>query len=364
MPAPISSTTPTAPGARRTRSRTPWTAGAGAGSPARSTRSTSADILDEVSAKRDWPKGSAGQLVGDFYARLHGRSPRSTQLGIKPVAAVAGRNRRDQGRGRRAAHDRPSCTRWTSTVPFGCLRQTDLHDPTQAIAQRLRRRPGPARPRLLPQAETALRRGAREVPRARGQDVRARRHRRRTQAKQHAQTGVRAREAPGRGLARQRRSCATRSSRTTRLRSPSCTSSRRLRLGHATSTPRGMPHERLNVTEPKFLQQLDQELADDAARRSGAPTWPWHVLERRCRLAVRALRRGELRLLRPVPGRREGDEAALEALRGGHRRPARRGARPEVRREVLPAGSQGAHAGDGQEHPAGDGRHHPRAWTG
>ena len=42
-------------------------------------------------------------------------------------------------------------------------------------------------------------------------------------------------------------------------------------------------------------------------------------------------------------------------------RAPRRGAREEVRREVLPAGGEGAHAGAGEEPAARDGRHDPRA---
>ena len=75
------------------------------------------------------------------------------------------------------------------------------------------------------------------------------------------------------------------------------------------------------------------------------------------RLAFRAIRRAGFRLLRQVPQRRHRNEAALEALRRGDRRPARRCPRPRLRGEALPAGSQGAHGRDGQEHSACDARH-------
>src|SRR5699024_8461922 len=42
------------------------------------------DILNEVSAKRDWPKGSAEQLSGDFYAACMNEEA-ANALGAKPV---------------------------------------------------------------------------------------------------------------------------------------------------------------------------------------------------------------------------------------------------------------------------------------
>jgi endothelin-converting enzyme/putative endopeptidase len=42
------------------------------------------DILTELSAKTDWPKGSAGQLAGDFYATCMDES-RVDALGSKPI---------------------------------------------------------------------------------------------------------------------------------------------------------------------------------------------------------------------------------------------------------------------------------------
>ncbi|WP_051885439.1 M13 family metallopeptidase [Lysobacter antibioticus] len=42
------------------------------------------DILTELSARKDWPKGSAGQLAGDFYAACMDES-RVDALGSKPV---------------------------------------------------------------------------------------------------------------------------------------------------------------------------------------------------------------------------------------------------------------------------------------
>ena len=66
-------------------------------------------------------------------------------------------------------------------------------------------------------------------------------------------------------------------------------------------------------------------------------------------------------LLQRVPGRGQGDEAALEAVRRVHGRRcwARRWAASTWRGTSRPR--PGAHAGHGEEHAAGHGRHHARA---
>src|ERR1700694_6291250 len=55
-----------------------------------------------------------------------------------------------------------------------------------------------------------------------------------------------------------------------------------------------------------------------------------------------------------LSGRRKGDEAAREALRGVDRRAVRGGARPQVCRAVLPARREGARAGAGEERAGRD----------
>ena len=82
----------------------------------------------------------------------------------------------------------------------------------------------------------------------------------------------------------------------------------------------------------------------------------WHLLDAAAPSLSDAVRPGGLRLQQRVPERRQGDEAALEALRGVDRQPARRGARQEVRREVFSARGEGPHAGARQEPAPGDGR--------
>ena len=90
------------------------------------------DILAEVSAKSDWPAGSADQLSGDFYAACMNESAVDA-LGMKPVepmlAAVrAIRTRADVEKQIGAFHD------VGINVPFGIVGFEDLHDPTQMIA--------------------------------------------------------------------------------------------------------------------------------------------------------------------------------------------------------------------------------------
>src|ERR1700694_5309784 len=60
------------------------------------------------------------------------------------------------------------------------------------------------------------------------------------------------------------------------------------------------------------------------------------------------------RLQQALSGRRKGDEAALETLRGVDRRAVRRGARPQVCRAILPSRREGARAGAGEERAARD----------
>ena len=249
------------------------------------------------------------------------------QLRPRAGAAAARRSRRDQVARRRAAARSATCTTSASPCRSRVYRRQDLHDPTQVVAHVDASGLGlPDRDYYL-KPEHALRRGAREVPRARREDVHARRRQagRGQGGRRHR---VRLREAPRRRPRSTTSRCAIRSSRITRPRSPSCRRSRRISTGPRTSTPPRLPHADLNVTQPKFLQQVDTRAATtpiDAVAHLPA-------LAACCNASADALsdavRRRELRLLRQVPQRRDGDEAALEALRRGHRQPARRSARP------------------------------------
>ncbi len=90
------------------------------------------DILAEVSKKADWPRGSAEQLSGDFYAACMDEG-RIDALGVKPAQPLldevrALKTRADVQRAIEHLHD------IGVAVPFGLMPAQDLHDPTQMIA--------------------------------------------------------------------------------------------------------------------------------------------------------------------------------------------------------------------------------------
>ena len=255
------------------------------------------DILTELSAKTDWPKGSAGQLAGDFYAACMDES-RVDALGSKPVQpwladVDAIKDKAGVQRMIGKLHDVGVC------VPFAVFAGEDLHDPSRTIAHVYAGGLGmPDRdyylktePRFVEARAKYLEHVAKMFELA-GTKPDAGEAERRDR--------VRVREAPGRGLARQRAAARPEAAGPPdRVRRPAQARAE-LRLGRSTSTPRGMPHDALNVTQPKFLQQVDKELA----------TTPLAAVEdlpavaraqRRGRLAVAAVRRGELRLQRQVP---------------------------------------------------------------
>jgi endothelin-converting enzyme/putative endopeptidase len=90
------------------------------------------DILTELSAKQDSPKGSADQLAGDFYAACMDEA-QVNQLGAKPVQPMldkirAIKTRADVQKTIGELHDDGIA------VPFLVVAQQDLHDPTTVIA--------------------------------------------------------------------------------------------------------------------------------------------------------------------------------------------------------------------------------------
>jgi endothelin-converting enzyme/putative endopeptidase len=90
------------------------------------------DILAEVSTRKDWPTGSAEQLSGDFYAACMDES-RVNELGAKPVQPLL-----DEVRAIKAKADLQRTIGHLHDlgvfVPFGLAAQQDLHDPTIVIA--------------------------------------------------------------------------------------------------------------------------------------------------------------------------------------------------------------------------------------
>lgn len=90
------------------------------------------DILVEVSNRTDWPKGSAEQLSGDFYAACMDEA-RIDALGVKPVQPLL-----DEVRGLETRTDVQRAIGHLHdigvAVPFGLVAGQDLHDPTRMIA--------------------------------------------------------------------------------------------------------------------------------------------------------------------------------------------------------------------------------------
>jgi endothelin-converting enzyme/putative endopeptidase len=90
------------------------------------------DILADVSQKTDWPKGTAEQLSGDFYAACMD-DKQVDALGMKPVQPLLGeigaiKTKADLQRTIERLHD------IGIAVPFGLFSAQDLHEPTQVIA--------------------------------------------------------------------------------------------------------------------------------------------------------------------------------------------------------------------------------------
>jgi endothelin-converting enzyme/putative endopeptidase len=89
-------------------------------------------ILDEVSAKSDWPKGSVEQLIGDYYGACMDEK-RVDELGLDPlkpmlaeIDAISGMDGVQRMIGR--FHE------LGIAVPFGFSSTPDSHDPAQVIA--------------------------------------------------------------------------------------------------------------------------------------------------------------------------------------------------------------------------------------
>jgi putative endopeptidase len=231
------------------------------------------DILTELSAKTDWPKGSAGQLAGDFYAACMDES-RVDALGSRPVQPWLAEVD--------AIKDKAGVQRMIGklhevgvAVPFQVFAGEDLHEPSRTIAHVYAGGLG------MPDRDYYLK------PEPRFVEARAKYLEHvvkmfelagipTDQAKQNAQT-----------VFDFEKRLAEASLDNVQLRDPKL-------QDHPTAfddlvklTPgfdwityfdaAGMPRDALNVTQPKFLRQIDQELAT-----TPLPQWKtylqWHVL--------------------------------------------------------------------------------------
>jgi putative endopeptidase len=89
-------------------------------------------ILDDISSHTDWPKGSAEQLIGDYYGSCMDEG-RIDQLGLTPAAPMLKEIREING----AADLRRTILRLNEQgifVPFVIFAQPDNHNPRETIA--------------------------------------------------------------------------------------------------------------------------------------------------------------------------------------------------------------------------------------
>ncbi|MCU1285031.1 MAG: family peptidase [Acidobacteriales bacterium] len=89
-------------------------------------------ILDDVSTRKDWPKGSVEQLISDHYGSCMDEA-RANKLGATPIQPLlaevdAAKNTADIQRIMRHFHE------LAINVPFGLTGSSDNHNPTQVIA--------------------------------------------------------------------------------------------------------------------------------------------------------------------------------------------------------------------------------------
>jgi endothelin-converting enzyme/putative endopeptidase len=89
-------------------------------------------ILDELSARSDWPKGSTEQQVGDFYAACMDQA-KADALGLKPLEPLLARLDaiKTQADVQKAILELEDLN---VTTPFGFAPQPDQHQPTRTIA--------------------------------------------------------------------------------------------------------------------------------------------------------------------------------------------------------------------------------------
>jgi predicted metalloendopeptidase len=89
------------------------------------------DILDEVSAKTDWPAHGVEQLIGDFYGACMDDA-RAESLGAKPLEPMLGKLAAIKDRA--GLQEAIVELHWQNIgVPFVATANNDLHDPTDVV---------------------------------------------------------------------------------------------------------------------------------------------------------------------------------------------------------------------------------------
>ena len=231
------------------------------------------DILTEVSARKDWPAGGPEQLSGDFYAACMDET-QVDKLGITPAQPLldqvrAVKTKADVQRMIGQLHD------LGVAVPFGVYAQQDLHDPTQVIAHFVAGGLG------MPDRDYYLKPEKRFVE--------ARDNYRTHVAKMFELAGVKPAEAKQAATTvfEFEKRLAEVSLDNVALRDPRQQDHKTSFADLSKLTPdlnwvayfdaAKLPHEAVNVTQPKFMQEVDKEL-----KTASVVQWKtyleWHVL--------------------------------------------------------------------------------------
>ena len=230
-------------------------------------------ILDEVSARRDWPAGSAEQLAGDFYGACMDES-RINELGVAPVRALLDEiggieTRGDVQRLIGRLHD------IGVDAGFAVTADQDLHEPTRMIAHVYASGLG------LPDRDYYLK------PEERFVEAREKYHEHVANMFVLAGSKPEAAEAAAGSVFELEKRLAEATLDNVASRDPNQQDHKTSFDGLAAMAPdfgwgsyfdaAGLPRTDLNVTEPKFLEAFNRELA-----KAPIEQWrnylAWHVL--------------------------------------------------------------------------------------
>ncbi|MBI2677896.1 MAG: M13 family metallopeptidase [Candidatus Koribacter versatilis] len=214
-------------------------------------------ILDDVSRKKDWPSGSVEQLIGDFYGACMDEAT-VNRLGTKPIQSWT-----KQIDGMKSTADVQKMIRKLHDagvgVPFGMYGAPDNHEPTQTVANLYASGLG------LPDRDYYFKTEDRfQQSRAKYKEYVA------TIFKLDGASEADAAKAADTVMAMETR-LADASLDNVALRDPQATDHKTTFANLEKMTPHfdwsayfkqaGLPNADLNVTEPKFMAEVDKELA-------------------------------------------------------------------------------------------------------
>ena len=230
-------------------------------------------ILDEVSARRDWPAGSAEQLSGDFYGACMDES-RVNEAGLAPVRSVL-----DEIAAIRSQADVQRVVGRLHAIGvdagFGMTSIPDLHDPTRMVADVYSSGLG------LPDRDYYLKPDERFV------DARAKYHEHVAKMFALAGSTQEAADAAATSVFELEKRFAEATLDNVAARDPFQQDHKTSFEGLARMTPAfdwaryfdgaGLPRIDLNVSEPKFLEAFNRELVS-APLEQWRNYLTWHVL--------------------------------------------------------------------------------------